>query len=295
MKEFLIFLGLLILLVLGLAVIYFRLKAYVEKALGEPFYSVKERLQDLSEIRRELQRLYLAEELLKSLKEEVLRLSQIFISRGSGKAGERALEELLSIFPSHLLKRDLPLFGGVVEFALKLPEEKYLPIDSKFIAPELLKKESLTSFEERELLRRIRERAKEIAPYLRDERCCGLAIMTCPDGLFPYLQRRVFEDLEKERILLVPYSLLPSLLLFLHFFWERFGKEINQEALSESLSNLEKWTAELEKELEKLEKNLKTLNNLLFRLAELKDLVKRELTRIREPSHHSRSSKPISE
>lgn len=295
MMEILFFLLLLIVLILGLFLIYYKLRGLILTQLNDPLISLKERLHDLREMRADLQRLYLAENLLKDLREELLKLSQIFISRASGKAAERALEDILSIFPSHLLKRDLKLSTGEVEFALVLPGEKYLPIDSKFVAPEILKKGEISTEDEKELLKRIRARAKEIKPYLQDEKSPGFAIMTCPDGLFPYLQRRVYEELEREKIILLPYSLLPSVLLFLHFLWVRFGKFFEENKIAEALSNFEKWILELERDLEKLSKELKSAENLLNKLKETQGLLKRDFLKLLEHSQSSSKSIEISE
>lgn len=296
MKEiYLLSLLFFLILLIGFIWIYYKLRSYLEGRLSEPIYALRERLNDLTEIRKELQKLYLTEEILKNLKEEILKISHIFISRKSGKSAERALEETLSLLPDHLLKRNLKIGGGEVEFALKVEEEKYLPIDSKFIKPDLLQKENLIPEEERELIRHIRQRAKEISPYLRDEKSIGIAIMACPDGLFPFLQRRIFEDLEKEKILLVPYSLLLSVLLFIHFFWDRFHKKIDEHHLAENLSNLERFLFELERDIEKLGRELKSAENLLEKIKEEQKLIKREYLRLVEHSQSSIKSKDISE
>ncbi|MFN4132345.1 MAG: DNA recombination protein RmuC [Caldimicrobium sp.] len=299
MKEifFIILLFSFIFLVLltGFLWIYYKLRSYFESRLSEPIYILRERLNDLTEIRREVQKLYLTEEILKNLKEEILKISHIFIGRKSGQSAERALEEALSLLPDHLLKRNLKIGGGEVEFALKVEEDRYLPIDSKFIKPELLQKEKLLPEEERELIRNIRQRAKELSPYLRDERGIGIAIMACPDGLFPFLQRRIFEDLEKEKILLVPYSLLLSVLLFIHFLWDRFYKKVDEHFLAENLANLEKFLFELERDLEKLGRELKSAENLLAKISEAHKLLKREYQKLRGYSQSSNKSKDISE
>lgn len=296
MKE-LFFIGLLffLLILVGLLLIYQKLKSYFDSKFSEPFYTLKERLSDLSEIKRDLQKLYITEDLLNTLKGEIFKLSQIFLSRGSGSAGERALEKALSLLPEHILKRNLKIAGGVVEFALKLEEDKYIPIDSKFIKPELLQKETLTSPEERELIRSIKERAKEITFYLKDERSVGIGIMTCPDGLFPLLQRRVFEELEKEKILLVPYSLLLPILLFIHFLWHRFHKHIDTTLFADFTGNLEKFLFELERDIEKLTRELKALGNLLEKIKDEERWIKREYLKLKNSSQSSVNSKGISE
>ncbi|MFN3407221.1 MAG: DNA recombination protein RmuC [Caldimicrobium sp.] len=296
MKElFLISLIYFLLLLVGLLLIYHKLKSYFESKFSESFFPLKERLSDLTEIKRDLQKLYLAEDLLNTLKSELFKLSQIFISRGSGKSGERALEKTLSLLPEHILSRNLKIAGGEVEFALKLDEDKFIPVDSKFIKPDLLQKENLTIEEERELIKSIRERAKEIAFYLKDERSVGMGIMTCPDGLFPLLQRKVFEDLEKEKILLVPYSLLLQILLFIHFLWHRFHKNIDSTDFTEFTGKLERFFYELERDIEKLSREIKSVINLLERIREEERWIKREYLKLKRDSQSSINSKGISE
>ncbi|MCS7150102.1 MAG: DNA recombination protein RmuC [Caldimicrobium sp.] len=290
MTEALGFIILSIVLIFGLLLLYFQLRSYLEKRLTENLFSIKERLQDLSEIRRDLQKLYFTEEILKTLREELSKLSQIFISRRSGKAGERVLEEVLSQLPTHLLKRDLKLSTGEVEFALALDEGRYLPIDSKFVAPEILAKDELTPEEEKDLLRRVKNRAREILPYLRDERTVGMAIMTCPDGLFPYLQRRIFEELERDRILLVPYSFLLPVTLFIHYFWERFGKPLDRDNIIQGVSNIERFAFEIERDIEKTLKELKSAENLLLKLRESYRALQRELNSLKESSYKESNS-----
>ncbi|MCS7199167.1 MAG: DNA recombination protein RmuC [Caldimicrobium sp.] len=291
MKEILGFLLLSFLIILGFLWLYIQIRNFMEKRLGENLLSVKEKIQDLGEIRRDIQKLYLAEELLKGLKEELSKLSQIFLSRRAGKAGERGLEEILSPLPTHLLKRDLKLSGGEVEFALSLDHNKYIPIDSKFIAPEILSKEELSPEEERELLKRIKLRAQEIVPYLKDERTIGLAIMTCPDGLFPYLQRRIFEELEKWGILLVPYSFLLPVLLFIHFFWNKFGRELDRDSLAQRISKIENFLFTLDRDLERLSRELKSVENLLVKIREYHRALQRELNLIKETTYREINSK----
>lgn len=290
MTEALGFIILSIVLIFGLLLLYFQLRSYLEKRLNENLFSIKERIQDLSEIRRDLQKLHFTEEILKTLREELSKLSQIFISRRSGKAGERVLEEVLSQLPTHLLKRDLKLSTGEVEFALALDEGRYLPIDSKFVAPEILTKDELTPEEERELLRRVKNRAKEILPYLRDERTVGVAIMTCPDGLFPYLQRRVFEELERDRILLVPYSFLLPVSLFIHYFWAKYGKPLDRDKIIQGVSNIERFAIEIERDIEKSIKELKSAENLLLKLRESYRALQREINSLKENSHKESNS-----
>lgn len=57
-----------------------------------------------------------------------------------GAAGENLLSEVLAILPPGMLERDVRVAGGVVEFAIRLPGGKFVPIDSKWLGAQLLER-----------------------------------------------------------------------------------------------------------------------------------------------------------
>ncbi|MBZ4682484.1 DNA recombination protein RmuC [Thermodesulfobacterium sp.] len=245
--------------------------------ISEPLFSVKERMSDLQEIKKDLTKLYIAEEVLKGLSEDVAKLNAIFLSRKSGKAGERAVEEVLALLPPNLLVRNLKMGASEVEFAFVLKDGKYLPIDSKVTSPEILTKEELTEEELKEVIKRIKKRAKEIITYTKDEKSVGFAVMTVPDRIYDFCKSKLLEELEKDKVILVPYGLLLSFLMFVFFFWERFGQVIEASDFSGFIVKLEKGLYEMEKDIEQLFKELRSVENLSHRVRNNLFFLKREL------------------
>jgi len=278
--------------VVVLGIFYFKVRAYVDEkfsffqqkieSLAEPLFSVKERMSDLQEIKRDLTKLYLAEEVLKGVSEDVAKLNAIFLSRKSGKGGEKAVEEILSLLPPNLLVRNLKMGSSEVEFAFALKNGKYLPIDSKVVSPEILSKEKLSEEEIKDLIKKIKKRAKEIVVYTKDEKSVGFAVMTFPDRIYDFVKTKLLEELEKDKIILVPYGLLLSFLMFVFFFWERFGQVVEASDFAEVLVKLEKGFYEMEKDLEQLFKEIRSVENLFSRVRNNLILLKRDIERIKE-------------
>jgi DNA recombination protein RmuC len=97
----------------------------LSQALGELRGSFAH-LQNLMETREEERR-----QLLQSLR----RVESIIAgSHGRGKAGERIVEELLAALPPDWQVRNHRVGTRVVEFAIRLPGGRLLPVDSKLPA-----------------------------------------------------------------------------------------------------------------------------------------------------------------
>jgi len=269
MKDLLIFI-LLILNFIALVYLYLKVRSLfegkIDQSLDRLEVRLEERLKDLQEIKRDLVKLYAAEELGRAISEEVKKISGVLFGRRPGQTGERAVEEILSIFPPGIIARNVKLASGLVEFALRLRGERFVPIDSKLSSPEILAKSDLTPDDEREIVRRAKDRAKEITSYLKDERSAGFALMVIPDGLYGYLKLRIFSDLEREGIIPVPYQALPQTLMMVLTLWERFFFSLDRERLKEALPVLEKSLSSIERDLEQTKTELKSASNLLERV-----------------------------
>ena len=59
-------------------------------------------------------------------------------SRSKGQLGENIVAEALSVFPQDMLEKNFRINNNPVEFALRLPNNKVLPIDSKFSRTDLV-------------------------------------------------------------------------------------------------------------------------------------------------------------
>jgi DNA recombination protein RmuC len=145
-----------------------------------------------------------------------------------GAAGERILERALSQLPPDLLERNVPFGGRVVEYALRLPGGRLLPIDSKWSSAAALERlADADAPEERrrlvdQLARELRSRAREAARYLDPERTFGLALLAVPDAAHSAAPE-VHAEGWRDGVLVVPYSLTLPYVLALYRLALRLG------------------------------------------------------------------------
>jgi len=162
---------------------------------------------------------------LNQLRENINKVVAILTGRRSGQAGEKVVGELLSAVPDDWLERKIRLGSGEVEFAIKMPGGYLIPLDSKFVAPELIAQ--LESDGREQMLRRVRvdvqRRAQEVAnKYLTDHRVLGFGIAAVPDSVYD-LCRDAVKAAARDRIVVVPYSLLLPFVLSLYLMAQRLG------------------------------------------------------------------------
>jgi len=177
---------------------------------------IKEVTSRLSTLLLELRGLY--EQVQKfeySTAESVTQLQRIFASSQSlGAFGEYLVAEQLKFLPPEWIARNVPFPNDTkVEFALRTPIGKLIPIDSKFVATERLKRLDVTyDLKERtELVKKIQletfVRAKEVLKYRDDHRTIGFCIVAVPDRAFE-CSHKLQPLLAKQNIALISYSLL---------------------------------------------------------------------------------------
>ncbi len=219
-----------------------------------------------------------SETIIKSLEERMERLERIFTSRSSGAAAEKLAENWLSLLPPERLAKNVRLGKGIVEFALKLRNGSYVPIDSKFFHLETIQSPS-------EVLQRVRERAREVTSYLKDEKAAGLGIMAVPQGIFPFLKASLFEELEKQGILIVSYEMLLPVCHLVYYLFEKEGWEEDQTLIFVKI--LEKELYHLEKSISQLLKEIKASETLALRIKESLTYLQKELERLK---HQDKSS-----
>jgi hypothetical protein len=157
------------------------------------------------------------------------RLGAVLLGGGSrGRAGENLLEEALSQLPGAMLARDFAVNGKRVEFALILPDQKRLPVDSKWTAVREL--EALDAEQDparREALCRkvedeVARRAREARTYLEPSLTTPFAVVCVPDAAFAAC-RKAHSDAFAHGVVLVPYSTAVPVLLALYSLALRYG------------------------------------------------------------------------
>ncbi len=214
----------------------------------------------LEGVARELGHLAEVERSLGKVEEGVERLVAALVGRGAGQLGERWAEAHLRWLPDGWVRERVRMGSGEVEFALVLPGERLVPLDSKLVAPDLLRawegSDALTRKEvERRLVRTVRERVQEIAHrYLQDPRCAGFGVAAVPDTVYA-LCRSALRDLALERIVLVPYTLLVPFAMSLYLLGHRLGLaqqgqearrlEVARDAVRAAIGELERMGQEV--------------------------------------------------
>ncbi|HZD80051.1 MAG TPA: DNA recombination protein RmuC, partial [Actinomycetota bacterium] len=158
----------------------------------------------------------------------IRRLSTVLAGgSGRGRAGENVLRQHLAELPPDMLETDFRVNGKVVEFALRLPDGRRLPVDSKW--PAVAELEALESAESAEREARGREvervvalRAREVAQYLDPALTSPVAVAAVPDAAYAVL-RKAHADAFARGVVIVPYSTALPVLLFLYSLVNHFA------------------------------------------------------------------------
>jgi hypothetical protein len=166
----------------------------------------------------------------------------------TGRAGENVLRDALAHLPPAMVETDFRVNGRVVEFGLVLPDGRRLPIDSKWPAErELVELSQATDPAERDRLVRAIERivavrAREVGAYRDPALTAPVCVAAVPDAAYAVL-RRAHADAYRWGVVVVPYSMVLPVVLFLFSIVGRFGSAGDVEAclgdLGKSLDVLE--------------------------------------------------------
>jgi DNA anti-recombination protein RmuC len=162
-----------------------------------------------------------------------------------GGAGENVLAEAFQKFPAEMLETDFKVEGKPVEYALVLPNDRRLPIDSKWTGTELLdqlaqatdgdERLRLSSKVEQAALRK----AGEVEKYIDPRFTVNLGVAAVPDAVFFCCRSAHIEAFREHRVLLMPYSLTIPYLLALYNLYLQHGRSVELENLNDFLSQLE--------------------------------------------------------
>ncbi|MBI3662072.1 MAG: DNA recombination protein RmuC [Acidobacteria bacterium] len=176
-------------------------------------------------------------------------------SREVGAAGENLLAEAFESFPPGWIERDFRVGGKIVEFALRLPNQRRLPIDSKWPAIELLsllgdeadpeKRIALVSKVEDAVAAKAREAAKYIDP----SQTIHLAIAAIPDSAYSVCRKAHYEAI-RAHVLVVSYSMALPIVLALYRFQLEYATSVDQGHLDAHLSQIADCLTAIEQDLE---------------------------------------------
>jgi DNA recombination protein RmuC len=165
-------------------------------------------------------------------------------SASRGAAGENILARALTQLPPDLLEVNVAFGSKVVEYALRLPGGRLLPIDSKWPSAAALDRlqEAGDAQERRRLAeqvgRELRARIREVGKYLDPERTLSIGLLAVPDAVCAAAPEAL-GDGYRDGVLVVPYSLALPYVLALYRLTLRFGTAVDADQLAERLRCLE--------------------------------------------------------
>lgn len=193
-------------------------------------------------------------------------------SASRGAAGEQVLHVFFEQLPPDFKAFNLRIQNRVVEFAFRLPNGKYVPVDSKWIGGKELEQLASQADGDRELERRRLEqellrRCDEVVAYLDQNLTLGLAIIAVPDAVYRWTQQVHTEVLGKG-VIVIGYSMvIPYFLTLLHFA-VRFLRGEETQRLSQSAHQLAQALTAIQAELEgRFAKGLTMLQNSRHEMA----------------------------
>ncbi len=169
-----------------------------------------------------------------------------------GKKGENLLREQLRVFPPEMLATNYKLGGGTVEFALKLPDNRVLPIDSKWPEPEMIERLEAAETPEdaarftKQIERRVLALTRDIRKYIDPEKTVPLAVAALPDSIYANATGAHYEAF-KQGVLLMPYSNAAPLLLAMYGLFLRYGQTGDLDKIKGHLGSLDTLLNDLEK------------------------------------------------
>ena len=164
-------------------------------------------------------------------------------TKSRGIAGENILGAILAQLPVELRETNLTINNKPVEFALRLPHGRLLPIDSKW--PALSQLERLQETEDPavrraladEIQSEVKRKIREVVKYLDPDRTIRLGVLAVPDAVFDLCVEAHVEAF-KQGVVIISYTqVIPYLLSLLQVIL-RFGTEIDTARLSQALATI---------------------------------------------------------
>jgi DNA recombination protein RmuC len=176
-------------------------------------------------------------------------------SSSRGAAGESILARALAQLPPDMLESNVAFAGKVVEYALRLPGDRLLPIDSKWTSVSSLERLAAADDpdERRRLVeqvgREVRTRMRELAKYLDPERTLAIGVLAVPDAVYAAAPD-AHADGHRQGVLIVPYSLALPYVLALYRLAVRFSAAVDHGQLAARLRDLDHALGQMEEEVE---------------------------------------------
>ena len=176
-------------------------------------------------------------------------------SYGKGRTGENMLHEVFKNFPKEMIITNFKVNNKVVEFGFRLASGKVLPIDSKWVASDLLlaldkvsddkERESIIAAIDKELIKRV----KEVTQYIDPAMTVPWAIAAVPDAVFAVC-RKAHLEAHRQHIYIMSYSMAIPFTLSFYSLHLQYSRSLDTEELHACLSEFTRNLDEMERVLE---------------------------------------------
>ena len=173
-----------------------------------------------------------------------------------GAAGENILEEAIRHLPPDMVQRNVWVKGKVVEFGLRLPGGKLLPLDSKWTSSKALEELSSPDLEPsrraqlcKEVEKEVEKRIREVSQYIDPATTAPFALAAIPDGAYSVC-RSAFAEAHRRHVIIVGFSMAMPYLLALYQLHLQFARSVDMENLQAALMDVDRQLETLEGVLE---------------------------------------------
>lgn len=188
-------------------------------------------------------------------------------TQSKGSAGENVLEVVFAKLPIEWQVRDFRIGGKSVEFALRLPNNLIMPIDSKWAATNLLEQFiNSDDVQEQQRLKKdienaVLAKAKEVKKYLDPSITVNFGIAVVPDAVYD-LCTGIQSETFQLNVVLVSYSMFVPYLLLVFQTTLRNSQNIDLQKLDTYLQTAQENIANLQDELDgRFSKAITMMNN----------------------------------
>lgn len=184
-----------------------------------------------------------------------------------GSAGENVLEVVFAKLPIEWQVRDFRIGGKSVEFALRLPNNLIMPIDSKWAATNLLEQFiNSDDIQEQQRLKKdienaVLAKAKEVRKYLDPSITVNFGVAVVPDAVYD-LCAGIQSETFQLNVVLVSYSMFIPYLLLVFQTTLKNSQSVDLQKLDAYLHTAQESITNLQDELDgRLSRAITMMNN----------------------------------
>ena len=192
----------------------------------------------------------------------------LFGTQQRGKAGENILKNFLKEpIKTGLIKTNLNVGNGVVEFALDLNDGKFIPIDSK--VPDIFElleqiKQTEDNKQQTEIKKAIHKKLEnsvsEVTKYLNQPKTINKCILSVPDEVIE-LYPEMLDYAKRKNVFLASYSFTYLLAYVLYEDYQKTKAEGDLGEYKRNVDTLLSLVGEIQKRTETIDRGLKMAQN----------------------------------